>query len=134
VDALRENPERSFLSGGFMVFPGAFGVRGEPPSSIKAGASIMELHRRFLQKLDTSLPGLVGASGTGLHALTLTIVLRKGAPIEGECRIDGQVSDALCRMVMAFDWPAPTTTYMIKQYFVLSRRSGSSKPNAGLAS
>jgi hypothetical protein len=131
LDAFREKSDRGFQSGRFVVFPGLLGIRGDAPATIKEGASIIKLHRRFLQKLDTSLPALISSDAVRLHALNLTLVLRKGVPTQGECRVDGQVSEELCRIAKEFDWPAPTTTYMLKQYYVLNRDSGLPKPGAG---
>ena len=76
------------------------------------------------------LPPLIRSGTAKLHAVTLTLVLRNGAPTEGECRLDGQVSEELCRIARAFDWPAPTTTYMLKQYYVLSTDSNAPKSAA----
>lgn len=131
IDGLRRNPGRSFASGQFVVFPGLFGVRGDAPEAIVAGASMLDLHRRFFQKLTTALPPLITSRTAKLHAVNLTLMLRKGAPTEGECRLDGQVSEEVCRIAKAFDWPAPTTTYMLKQFYVLSTESNAVESAAG---
>jgi hypothetical protein len=133
ISGLRKTSDRGFSSGRYLVFPGLFGIRGEAPTAIKADDSIADLHRRFFQKLDTALPRLISSGAATLHAVNLTLVLRKGGPIEGECRVDGQVSDELCRIAKAFDWPAPTTTYMLKQYYVLRPSSDAPKSRAGTA-
>ncbi len=105
--------------------------RPDAPKAIEAGASIIDLHRRFFQKLDTVLPPLIRSGAAKLHAVNLTLMFRKGAPTEGERRLDGQVSEELCRIAKVFDWPAPTTTYMLKQYYVLSLDSNALKSAAG---
>ncbi len=35
----------------------------------------------------------------GLHAMTLTLLIRDGSLADGECRVDGRVSEALCQLL-----------------------------------
>jgi hypothetical protein len=77
------------------------------------------VHRAFLRQLERALPQLLPSGNGPLHALTLTLVLKPNAPMEGQCRVDGQVSAALCDAARVFAWPAPTTPIMLKQFYVL---------------
>ncbi len=58
-----------------------------------------------------------------MHALTLTLVFKEGSPLQGECRLDGQVSPEVLTSVQRYAWPKVTDTFMLKQYYVFSSKS-----------
>lgn len=101
--------------GGIAVFPGATGIRGRAPPEFTGSDS---LHRALITHVRALLEPLVVVDGP--HAMTLTLVFREGAPIEGECRLDGQVSAPLFSSLQQYAWPTGSGTFMFKQYYVFT--------------
>jgi hypothetical protein len=101
------------LVGDLVVFPGATGIRGQSPVEFREHDSF---NKRLVTHVSPLLESLI--AGDGLHAMTLTLVFKEGAPIDGECRLDGQVSAPLLASVQQYAWPKVTDTFMLKQYYV----------------
>jgi hypothetical protein len=106
--------------GRYIVQIGPTGIRGALPGEGGKDLSRTDLHRAFLHQLEPALSTLFPSTGGQLHALTLTLVLKPHATLEGSCRVDGQKSAALCDSARSFAWPTPATPIMLKQFYVLS--------------
>jgi hypothetical protein len=104
--------------GDLVAFAGATGIRGEAPEAFRGSDSF---HKAFITHANSLLAPLV--ADRGLHALTLTVVFKEGAPLQGECRLDGQVSAELLTSVRQYVWPKVTGTFMLKQHYVFFSKS-----------
>jgi len=107
ASALTGRGERR-LFGGYHVYASPTGIRGqERPDGLG------KLHDALFALEPTRL-----FAAPGLHALTIVIVRKPDAPITGEFRADGQLSDAFRELAMQVPWPPGH--YMLKQHYVLA--------------
>jgi hypothetical protein len=63
--------------------------------------------------------GTLIPSPAGFHSIWLRKTHRPGEAIEGELRLDGEVSPALKRQLRSMTWPTSDEPYMLKQFYVL---------------
>jgi hypothetical protein len=98
---------------GFTVYAGLPGTKGERPP----GAKLSETQTRLLAHLAPLVEGLSAAKGA-MHAIALTIKVEP-THVQGECRLDGQVSRQVLDRMVTFDWPRSQTGYVFKQFYVL---------------
>jgi hypothetical protein len=108
--ALNGNPT-ALKAGPFAVYAGAMGIRGEAPGDWVNSTDTM--HEKILASLSDLLP----ADAATIHTLDLKIMAAPGA-IDGECRVDGQVSAPILNALKRLPWPK-TAPYMFKQSYIL---------------
>ncbi len=113
VDALFERPA-ALSSGGFAVYAGPAGIRGDKPDGLA------DFNASFFHAVEPALAKLI-ATKAGVHAITVLGARTADGQIDGEFRVDGQVSDALKQLALQVKWPT-RTAYMLKQYYVLIAR------------
>ena len=111
VDALSAKAPTLQISG-FKVYAGPVGIRGSKPDGLD------EVNANFFRAIEPALPTLITAKA-GLHSMTITAVRNKDGSMDGEFRVDGQVSEELKRRALQVKWPTSSSTYMLKQYYVL---------------
>jgi hypothetical protein len=112
--SLKKAPD-TLRTGGFWVYPGLTSTRGDPPVFDAPDA---DRHERLLHEVEPELAKLIH-DPSGLHALTVMMVIDGGAPASSECRVDGVRSERLCELAARVPWPRSATTYMLKQFYVL---------------
>jgi hypothetical protein len=110
VDALFARSP-ALTSGGFAVYAGPAGIRGDKPDGLG------DFNASFFHTIEPALAKLIPAK-TGVHAITVLGARSADGAIDGEFRVDGEVSDALKQLALQLKWPT-RTTYMLKQYYVL---------------
>jgi hypothetical protein len=101
-------------SGGYNVYAGPAGIRGSKPDGLS------EVNSSFFRTIEPALPTLI-PSKAGLHSITITAARSDDGSIDGEFRVDGQVSDQLKKLALQAKWPTSTGSYMLKQYYVMRR-------------
>ncbi len=99
----------AFVSGGWVAYAGWSDLRGtrteRKPIDIQA-------------LLDTLQPEIAKWPTTADSTHAVHIQINHKQPIEKECTLDGQPSEAICDLALTYDWPKGS--YLIKQYFVLT--------------
>jgi hypothetical protein len=113
VEALFEHPS-ALSSGGFAIYAGPAGIRGDKPDGLA------DFNASFFRTVGPELAKLIPTKA-GIHAITVLGARAADGQIDGEFRVDGQVSDALKQLALQVKWPT-RTAYMLKQYFVLVSR------------
>jgi hypothetical protein len=118
-DAGTTTPLVTLRLGPYRVFAGPTGARGEPPAGWDALG--VQLHRDFLEHANADLAPLIdgGASATTLHSFKLALHVHDGAVGDGDCRVDGAGSPALCRAAQRYPWPSGPSDFLFKQFYVL---------------
>jgi hypothetical protein len=111
VDALSAKAP-AHQGGGYKVYAGPVGIRGSKPDGLE------EMNANFFRAVEPSLATLI-SSKAGLHSLSVTAVRNNDGSIDGEFRVDGQVSETLKRLALQAKWPSSNGAYMLKQYYVL---------------
>ena len=76
------------------------------------------MNASFFRAVEPALALLVTAK-TGLHSITIMAVRENDGSVDGEFRVDGQVSEGLKQRALQMRWPPSNATYMLKQYYVL---------------
>src|SRR5262249_60612545 len=99
-------------SGGYKVYAGPVGIRGSKPEGLE------DVNASFLGAIEPAFATLI-SSKDGFHSMTITAVRNSDGSIDGEFRVDGQVSEDLRRLALQAKWPTSNTAYMLKQYYVL---------------
>ena len=107
----------SIPSGRFTVHSGMAGIRGagEFAWSIADHKELVD-HLGPLFSEWASLPD-------EFHSVSLLLVVKPGGVADGECRIDGAVSEAALNVAREFPWPTTAHSYMFKQFYVLRRQT-----------
>lgn len=117
----------------------ALGVRnqGKPMPgngrfSVHAGAAVVrsmqdivwtdESRRQLLDRLGPVVRGLE-SSPSEFHLIVMMVGVEPGGAVDGECRVDGVVSEEALKAAKSFPWPAAEGSYMVKQYYLLRRRA-----------
>jgi Family of unknown function (DUF6348) len=111
--ALKERSGEVIARNGFMLYPGATGIRGaeQPPWSDDQHARLVEL----------ITPELMGLSAGRLHDLSLSVGVNPTGEVEGDCRLDGASSQSILDAVKTFSWPKLKTPYIFKRYYLVER-------------
>jgi Family of unknown function (DUF6348) len=94
--------------------PAPAGIRGDKPDGLA------DFNASFFRTVGPALATLI-ATKPGVHAITVLGARTADGAIDGEFRVDGQVSDALKQLALQVKWPT-RTVYMLKQYYVLVSR------------
>jgi hypothetical protein len=98
------------------VYTGPTGIRGAKPEQLA------DIHTVLFAKLSPELSQLVSTSAT--HALIVMLVRDRAGAVDGEFRIDGEVSEKLKQIALKVAWPNASDSYMLKQFYVLIPASG----------
>lgn len=102
--------------GGFDIYAGAMGIRGEKPAeSWIDGSSAMN------KKIIGALLPLIKKSNREITSLNLMLTVNQAGEIEGECRINNEVSAGLLAELKKLDWTKSQTLYMFKQFYLLRK-------------
>jgi hypothetical protein len=104
----------TLTSGGFAVYAGPAGIRGDKPDGLA------DFNASFFHTIEPALAKLYPTKA-GVHAITVLGARTADGAIDGEFRVDGEVSDALKQLALQVKWPT-RTAYMLKQYYVLIAR------------
>lgn len=102
----------NFMFGEYSVYQGALGLRGGN-QSLAADPSLSAEH--MISALKELLPTRDGR----LHVVYATVVVAGDGKVDGQIRIDGNVSAAAWKLLGRQPWPKYATSYMYKQSLVL---------------
>lgn len=111
VDALAAKPPK-LAHGGYQIYAGPAGIRGSKPDGLET------LDADFFRTVEPALATLF-PSKSGLHALSITAVREPDGRVDGEFRVDGEVSEPLKKLAVQMTWPTSASSYILKQYYVL---------------
>jgi Family of unknown function (DUF6348) len=122
LDALgvKQEDKAVFSAGRFSAHAGRASIAS--PASPQDVAWSDERRRELLGKLGGVIRGLE-ASPSEFHLILIMVRVQPDSTIDGECRVDGEVSQAVLKAAQAFRWPQAQSYYLLKQYYVLRRRS-----------
>jgi hypothetical protein len=108
-----ERCTRDHRSPKYDVYAGFAGIRGPTKPE-----HLDELNKRVFAVVEPALDQLVPTPS--LHVLAFALVRKSDGSIDGEFRVDGEISDGLARLAHGVKWPEAAEDYMLKQYYVLA--------------
>ena len=100
---------------GFLVYEGPVGIRGSSTLTVSA-----EQQRQLNERISTFIAGMEHLPGA-LHSISLMLIVQVDGTIHGECRLDGNVSPELLKVMQSLSWGQKGTQYLVKQFYVLRR-------------
>lgn len=78
--------------------------------------------RELLSKLGAITRGFE-SSRSEFHSIMIMVAVKPDGTIDGDCSVDGMVSPEALKAARSFPWPKAANEYMLKQFYVLRRRS-----------
>jgi hypothetical protein len=100
---------------GLRIYKGAPGIRGEPPQDLLDGSTVTS------ERIFKAIVHLLAREDHKLHSVLITLVIDSHGEIEGECRVDGQLSASILSALKTLPWPKGDTQYMYKRSYVFQR-------------
>lgn len=101
----------------FTAYAGPMGIRGEHPGGWLDATD--EMHTRLLLPL---IPILESDPTWNQATLDLKLVVGDAGELDGECRLNAQLSSNILSVLNEMSWPLSESPYMFKQYYVIIRK------------
>jgi hypothetical protein len=109
------NQDTGMVLAGLKIFPGRMGVRGlQPPGSWLNGSAAM--HKKIIEGIKTLLPA------GHLHKIIpvdIKLLINKDGVVDGECRIDNQISFELLKLLKVMNWPKAADRFIFTQFYLV---------------
>lgn len=102
--------------GPFAVYRGPAGIRGSDRVIWSS-----ENDNKLLRQLRPIVQGLEHSPGE-FHSISLMVLVRPDGMVEGECRIDGEISAPLLRTLQLFRGGKAVRGFFSKEFYVVRRR------------
>lgn len=110
-------PDAGIVLDNFVVFPGLMGIRGEKPAASWIDGS-PEMNKKII---NAALP-VIKKSRHEISSINLIITVDKTGGVNGECRINNEVSGELLDEIKKLDWKTGAKGYMFKQLYLIAKR------------
>ena len=111
----RRGPAAPQRLGGWELFPGRVGIRGQVPADLRAGGAF---YRSLLERLRQVVSSWAGADRFTLRSIYVMATCGPTAR-DIQAAIDGLLSEELVELLTGLSWPTAGDTYLYKQLFVL---------------
>ena len=108
------NGDNSIAVSNMKVFPGLMGIRGKLPENTWPKRDD-EIARRIISQLQPQMRSQTG----DLIPIDIKLMIGKNGVIDGECRVDNQVSTQLLNNLRQLSWPSSEEGYMFKQFYLV---------------
>lgn len=108
------------IVGEFKVYSGLMGIRGEKPSSGWVNGS-SEMNKKIVNVL---LP-IIKKSIKEINSINLLLTVNKNGEIDGECKINNEVSQELLNKIKKLNWDKNPTGYLFKQFYLIKKNKSS---------
>lgn len=108
--------ETGIVNGDFIIYPGLMGIRGEKPAQTWTDGS-QEMNKKII---NTLLP-TIKKTNKEITTINLMIIVDKTS-VEGECRINNDVSEEVLTEIKKLDWKTSQTGYMFKQFYLIKKK------------
>jgi hypothetical protein len=101
--------------GGWDLFPGRVGIRGQVPADLRPGSAFYRALLERLRQVVSTWPA------AGRFTLRSIYVMATCGPTacEVQAAVDGLLSEELVELLSGLPWPVAGDTYLYKQLFVL---------------
>ena len=99
--------------GDYNIYPGFTGIRGNEPGDWLDGSD--DMHFKLLQPIIKS----INVKTTDLNSASLLIIKEQNKSVQGECRINGDISESTFDELKVLEWP-DSSDYLLKQFYILS--------------
>lgn len=110
------NGDNSIAVSNLKVFPGLMGIRGKLPENTWPKGD-NEIARRIISQLQPQMRNQTG----DLIPIDIKLMIGVNGVIDGECRVDNQVSTQLLSNLKQLSWPSSEEAYMFKQFFLIQQ-------------
>ena len=98
------------------IFPGLMGIRGNLPENT------------WLKGDDTMTKKIISKIGSGIHpetngiiAIDINVMISSKGVIDGECRLNSQISKTLLDNLKLLDWPSSEKAFLFKQFYLIKK-------------
>ena len=98
------------------IFPGLLGIRGNLPANT------------WLKGDDTMTKKIISKISSGIHpktngitAIDIHIMINSKGVIDGECRLNSQISKILLDSLKLLDWPSSEKGFLFKQFYLIKK-------------
>lgn len=100
----------------YQIFSGLMGIRGEKPTNGWVNGS-SEMNKKIISAL---LP-IIKKSNKDLNATNLMITVSEKGEIDGECRLNNEVSQEVINELKKLKWDKGSSIYMFKQFYIINK-------------
>ena len=98
------------------IFPGLMGIRGNlPEKTWLKGDDAMT--KKIISKINSEIHPEINK----ITAININIMISSKGTIDGECRLNNQVSEALLENLKLLDWPSPEKGFLFKQFYLIKK-------------
>jgi hypothetical protein len=116
LSQLFSKSEMTITMDNFEIYPGLAGIRGEAPSEVSGSSK--EGQKRIIEKL---LP-ILKKSSKELSSINLMLNVSKTGIVDGECRINNQISQEALNEIKKLEWKVSETGYIYKQFYLVKAK------------
>lgn len=106
------NDSNSIRVSNLKVFPGLMGIRGKMPESTWFND---EMTNKIISQIQIPIKN----NSDGIVPLDIKLLIGKTGVIDGECRINNQVSTQILNDLKQLNWPSSDERYMFKQFYLI---------------
>lgn len=103
---------------GFRIYPGLLGIRGEKPTP-----SWIDGSAEMNKKIINALMPVIKKSDREINSLNLMLSVTPNGDVDGECRINNEVSQEILAELKKLNWDKSQTGYLFKQFYLLRKNS-----------
>jgi uncharacterized protein DUF6348 len=107
------NGENGIRVSSMKVFPGLMGIRGQLPENAWPEGE-EEKTKNIIQKTEP-----VFKDKTGIIPIDIKLMIGKNGIIDGECRVNNQVSTEVLNNLKQLSWPSSEQGFMFKQFYLV---------------
>ncbi|CAN5289047.1 hypothetical protein BH10ACI1_BH10ACI1_03550 [soil metagenome] len=102
--------------GGFKVFSGLMGIRGEKPSQGWIDGS-----PKMNEKILNALLPIIKKSNKEMNSINLMLTVNENGEIDGECKMNNEVSQDILNELKKLNWEKSSTGYLFKQFYLIKK-------------
>jgi hypothetical protein len=103
---------------GFMVYPGALGMRG--PSTDQVAEALRDMDRTIFSALAPMLSE--STHETGPMTLNVMITRQGDGAVDGDCQLNGRGSTRGLAVLSHLSWPRNGSSYLLRKYYIFRRK------------
>jgi len=108
------NNVNSIAVSNMKVFPGLMGIRGKLPKNTWPEGND-EIVRRIISQIQPQMRSQTG----DIIPIDIKLYIGINGVVDGECRVDNQVSIQLLNNLKQLSWPSSEEGYMFKQFYLV---------------
>lgn len=107
------NGENGIRVSNMKVFPGLMGIRGHLPENAWPNGE-EEMTKNIIQQIEPLIK-----NKAGIIPIDLKLMIGRNGIIDGECRVNNQVSIEVLNNLRQLSWPSSEEGFMFKQFYLV---------------